>query len=179
MRDARDTAVSEAEAGRAEALSEAERLDSLLSAANMALSVEQAVSAESQREVALLNEQVAELRSELGRLKALLDLADERDAQAQVQIETLSAQLNTATLRRLAEESRRAELEEELRRQAEAEAERLAAEAQNLERYRSEFFGELRQIVGQTEGIRIVGRPVRVLVRGAVRIGRCGAVTGR
>lgn len=137
---------------------------------------EQLAITESKREVALLNEQVIELRSELvrlqsrdsevevARLQALLNLAGERVEEAevqveeaQVQIESLSAQLNTATLRRLAEERRRAQLEEELRLQAEAEAARLAAEAQNLERYRSEFFGELREIIGQAEGIQIVG----------------------
>lgn len=89
---------------------------SRLEEANLALSVEEAISAESQRRVALLNDQVGELTTELGRLRSLLDLADERDEEAQIQIESLTQQLNTQTLRRLAAERLNLEYEERLRR---------------------------------------------------------------
>jgi chemotaxis protein MotB len=139
------------------AMTEAERQAALLAAAEKALSSEEALSAESQREVAVLNEQVAALRAEVGQLQALLNLADAEDVEAQVQIEALGAQLNTALARVAAEERRRAELEEAERVRLQAEAERLAAEAQDLERYRSEFFGRLRDVVAGQEGIRIEG----------------------
>jgi chemotaxis protein MotB len=48
------------------------------------------------------------------------------------------------------EQKRRAELEE-------AERKRLEAEKENLEKYRSEFFGQLRQLLAGREGVRIVG----------------------
>ena len=38
-----------------------------------------------------------------------------------------------------------------------AERKRLEAQAQDLERYRSEFFGQLRDLLGAQEGVRIVG----------------------
>jgi chemotaxis protein MotB len=49
-----------------------------------------------------------------------------------------------------AEERRRAELEA-------AEVARLQAETKNLEQYRSEFFGRLRSVLGNQEGVRIEG----------------------
>lgn len=150
---ARDQAQTEA----ALALSEAERQAALLSTAQSALSEEEALSAESQRQVALLNEQVAALRAEVGQLQALLDLAEDADVEARVQIESLGEQLNTALARVAAEERRRAELEEAERLRLQAETERLAAEAQDLERYRSEFFGRLREVVAGQDRVQIVG----------------------
>lgn len=150
-------ARSQAETDRALAITESERQAALLATAQDALSQEEALSAESQRQVAALNEQVAALRTEVGQLQALLDLADAADVEAQVQIEALGAQLNTALARVASEERRRAELEEAERIRLQAEAERLAAEAQDLERYRSEFFGRLRDVVAGQEGIRIEG----------------------
>ena len=143
---------------------EAARQAQLLARANAALAEEEALSAESQRQVALLNEQVTELRQQVGNLQSLLNLAEEADREAQVQIETLGAQLNTALARAVSEERRRIALEEaeRLRLEEEAarlaeEAERLAAEAQDLERFRSNFFGELRQILEGQERVRIEG----------------------
>ena len=49
------------------------------------------------------------------------------------------------------------ELEEAERRRLQAEAERLANQAQDLEQYRSEFFGRMRELLGNREGVRIVG----------------------
>ena len=55
-----------------------DRQAALLAQANAALSQQEALSAESQRQVALLNEQVAALRGELGRLQGLLNLVNDR-----------------------------------------------------------------------------------------------------
>lgn len=124
--------------------------DALLAAAEKALSEEQAQSAEAQRRVALLNEQIAQLTAQLGVLQGLLDAAAEKDAAARVQLESLGSQLNSALAQVAAEQKRRAELEE-------AERKRLEAEKQDLERFRSEFFGQLRQVLAGREGVRIVG----------------------
>ena len=45
-----------------------------------------------------------------------------------------------------------AQLEEAERIRLEEEARRLAEEAQELERYRSEFFGQLRDVLGDVDG---------------------------
>lgn len=66
---------------------------------------------ESQREVALYEQMVAALRSQLGNLQALLDDANEREAATQVRLQTLGGQLNTALARLAAEERRRRDLE--------------------------------------------------------------------
>lgn len=122
----------------------------LLAAANAALAEQEALSAQGQRQVALLNEQVAALRAELGRLQTLLDLENEADAAANVQIETLTQDLNTAMARALLAERRANALEE-------AEVVRLAAEAEELERYRSDFLGLLRGVLEGVDGVRIEG----------------------
>lgn len=150
-------AIAAAENSAAENMTEAQRQAALLATANIELSNEQALSAESQRQVELLNRQVAELRQQVGSLQSLLDIAAETDADAQVQIQNLGSQLNTAIARVAAEERRRRQLEEQERQRLEAERARLEAEAQNLERYRSEFFGRLRDVVAGQEGIRIEG----------------------
>jgi chemotaxis protein MotB len=132
------------------ALSEAERQAALVAQANALLGEQEAISAEAQRQVALLNQQTAQLRTQLASLQGLLDEAQARDAEAQIQIETLGANLNTALARVAAEERARAELEAR-------ERERLEAEALDLERYRSEFFGRMREILGEREGVQVVG----------------------
>ena len=129
----------------------------LLATANAALSQEQALSADGQRQVALLNEQVTELRNQVGTLQALLNLSADADVQAQVQIEALGSQLNTALARAASEERRARLLEQAERERLEVETIRLAAEAQNLERYRSEFFGQLRDVLDGQDGVRIEG----------------------
>ncbi|WP_424944385.1 peptidoglycan -binding protein [Aliiroseovarius crassostreae] len=132
------------------AISDAEEQKRLLAAANLALSEEEAASAESQRRVALLNEQVAALRAQLGTLQSILEDSNTRDADAQIQIQKLGTELNAALARVAAEERKRAALEE-------AERKRLEEEAKELASYRSEFFGKLRQVLGNREGVQIVG----------------------
>ncbi len=128
----------------------AERQAALLATAQNALASEQATSAAAQRQTELLNQQVAALRTQLGDLKALLDDAKDRDAAKDVQLQSLGSELNTALARVAAEQSRRAQLEA-------AERARLEAETKNLEQYRSEFFGRLRDVLGTQEGVRIEG----------------------
>ncbi|WP_039016982.1 peptidoglycan -binding protein [Halocynthiibacter namhaensis] len=139
--------AQEAAAG---ALSDAERDAILLAQAQEELRGAQAASAESQRAFELLNRQVAELRGQLGALQNLLDEAAARDSAANVQLEALGSQLNSALAQVASEERRRRELEE-------AERRRLEGENADLAQYRSEFFGKLRDVLGNQEGVRIVG----------------------
>ena len=150
-------AIAAAEQSGAAQLTQAEQQAALLAAANTTLSEEQALSADSLRQVALLNEQVTELRTQVGTLQVLLDVSADADSQSQVQIEALGSQLNTALARAASEERRARLLEEAERIRLQAETVRLAAEAQNLERYRSEFFGQLRDVLDGQDGVRIEG----------------------
>ena len=122
----------------------------MLAAAQSELSTEVARATAAQKEAELLNQQVAALREQLGSLQAILDDAKARDAAAQVQLQSLGSDLNAALARAAAEERRRRELEEEERK-------RLEAEAADLANYRSEFFGRLRELIGERDGVRIEG----------------------
>lgn len=134
----------------ADQTSDAQKKAALLAAAQTALSEQEQTSAAAQRQTELLNQQVAALRGQLGELQSLLDDASARDAANEVQLQSLGSDLNTALARVAAEERRRAELEA-------AERKRLEAETKNLEQYRSEFFGRLRDLLGNQAGIRIEG----------------------
>jgi chemotaxis protein MotB len=131
-------------------LSEAQKQAALLATAKAALASESEKSAESARKVTLLNQQVSALRSQLASLQAILDDRTDRDVEANVQIDALTSRLNSALAQVAAEERRRAQLEE-------AERKRLEEEAKQLQNYRSEFFGRLREILGDRDGVRIVG----------------------
>lgn len=122
----------------------------LLDAARKVLTDKDKALVDSARKTALLNQQVIELRAQLGALQTLLDASAARDAAAQVRVDTLGSQLNAALAQVAAEERRRAALEE-------AERKRLEAEKQDLQRYRSEFFGQLSSLLEGREGVRIVG----------------------
>ena len=82
-----------------------------------------------QRKVDLLNRQIASLREQLARLNDILDATDAQNKEQQVQIADLGRRLNIA----------------------------LASKVQELARYRSEFFGRLRQVLGEHPDIQIVG----------------------
>jgi chemotaxis protein MotB len=131
-------------------LSDREKEAALLAQANSLLKDEQALSAESQRKVALLNQQTSALRGQLDTLQGLLDESNAQDITSKIQIESLGTNLNTALARVASEQKRRAALEE-------AERKRLEAETKGLKKFRSEFFGRLRDVLGEQEGIRIVG----------------------
>ena len=131
-------------------LSAREQQALLLENAKTTLSQERVASAAAQRQTELLNQQVAALRTQLKELSGLLNLAEERDQEAQVQLQSLGSDLNTALARAVAEERRRRVLEEQERK-------RLEAETKDLAQYRSEFFGRLRDLLGTQEGVRIEG----------------------
>jgi chemotaxis protein MotB len=131
-------------------LTTAEQRSLLLENAKAALTDERESSLAAQRQTELLNQQVAALHTQLKDLGGLLDLAKSRDQDAQVQLQSLGSDLNTALARAVAEERRRRILEE-------AERKRLEAQTQDLEQYRSEFFGRLRDLLGTQDGVRIEG----------------------
>lgn len=93
------------------------------------LDVEKQVSKQAQAEVALLNDQIAALRQQLAQIATALDAAETRDRENQVVIADLGARLNQA----------------------------LAAKVEELARYRSEFFGHLREVLANTPGVLIEG----------------------
>ncbi|WP_439142297.1 peptidoglycan -binding protein [Planktotalea sp.] len=140
--------AAEQEAGAQ--LSEAQQQALLLSAAREKLEQAQARSSQAELQTEALNQQVAALRAQLGSLQAILDDARVQDVASQVQLQNLGSELNAALARVAAEERRRRELEE-------AERVRLEEQTKDLERYRSEFFGRLRDVLGAQEGVRIEG----------------------
>jgi len=104
-------------------------MDRQMSDTQGALAEERAVSEQARAQVALLAERLRQVQGELARLADLLD-AKEAEAEAQqVQIANLSQRLNTA----------------------------LASKVQELQRYRSEFFGRLREVLGDRQGVRVEG----------------------
>ncbi len=130
------TLLAAAEASRSQlsesALAAADRIDreaALRAVAESELAKAEAQTQEEQRKVAVLNAQVKELNAQLGSLQALLDAASERDKQAKVQIAELGSKLNQA----------------------------LAQKVSELSRFRSEFFGKMRDVLGGREGIQVVG----------------------
>lgn len=132
------------------ALSEAERKAALLALAEQTLAEQKTFSNDQARQIELLNQQVASLRGQLGSLQGLLEAAETADADSRIQLDALGTQLNSALAQVAAEQRRRAALEE-------AERLRLEAEKQNLEKFRSEFFGQLREVLSGREGVRVVG----------------------
>jgi chemotaxis protein MotB len=97
--------------------------------AETALTAEKGISKEALAEVETLNAQIAALREQLAGVSAALDLANTKVKTQQVQIADLGKRLNLA----------------------------LAEKIEQLKQYRSEFFGKVRQIIGNQPGIRIVG----------------------
>lgn len=93
------------------------------------LGKEQKLGKEAQDQVTLLNAQIAALREQLARISKALDVSEEKSKEQQVQIADLGRRLNLA----------------------------LASKVEELARYRSEFFGRLRQILGDRPDIRVVG----------------------
>lgn len=85
-------------------------------------------SAESAK-VELLNRQLAALNEQLGRIQAALDIANKDITAKDAKIADLGKELNVALANRVGE----------------------------LERYRSEFFGKLRQALGARSDVRVVG----------------------
>ena len=93
------------------------------------LDAERRLSARALAQVEVLNQQIAALRRQLAALEAALEASEKKDKESQGRIADLGQRLNVA----------------------------LAQRVQELSRYRSDFFGRLRAILGNRPDIRIVG----------------------
>lgn len=90
---------------------------------------EKQLSQRAMSQVELLNQQIAALRKQIGALEDALDASETRDRESNAKIADLGKRLNVA----------------------------LAQRVQELNRYRSDFFGRLREILSDRDNIRIVG----------------------
>ena len=138
-----DDQVAQLRAGLANAEAERDRVkglyDGLASAGsnaagranelNRALDSEKQVTARAMAQIEVLNQQISALRRQLAALEDALDASEKRDKESQNRIADLGSRLNVA----------------------------LAQRVQELTRYRSEFFGRLRAILGNRPDIRVVG----------------------
>ena len=93
------------------------------------LDEERKISRRAASQVQLLNQQISALRKQIAALEDALDASEERDRESTTKIADLGKRLNVA----------------------------LAQRVQELNRYRSDFFGRLREILGNRDDIRIVG----------------------
>jgi chemotaxis protein MotB len=93
------------------------------------LDQEKRLTARALAQVEVLNQQIAALRRQLAALEEALDVSEKKDKESQTRIADLGQRLNVA----------------------------LAQRVQELSRYRSDFFGRLRAILGNRPDIRIVG----------------------
>ena len=87
------------------------------------------ISGQALTQVETLNQQIAALRHQLAALNAALDVSTKKETASQQRISDLGQRLNVA----------------------------LAQHVQELSRYRSDFFGKLREILGNRPDMRIVG----------------------
>lgn len=90
---------------------------------------ERGLTLEAQAQAALMSQQLQDMQRELEKLAAALDASDKLTAEQKAQISDLGRRMNRA----------------------------LAGKVQELQRYRSEFFGRLRDILGTRPGVTIVG----------------------
>lgn len=127
-------ASSEASRGRLLAQIEAQAGDKSSTGGQIAslttdLENEKVISQRALAQVELLNQQIAALRRQISALEDALDASEERDRKSQAKIANLGKRLNVALARRV----------------------------QELSRYRSDFFGRLREILSHRSDIRVVG----------------------
>ncbi|HVW55939.1 MAG TPA: peptidoglycan -binding protein [Rhizobiaceae bacterium] len=87
------------------------------------------ISQRAMSQVELLNQQIAALRTQIAALEDALDASEKKDKESNTKIADLGRRLNIA----------------------------LAQRVQELNRYRSDFFGRLREILADRKNIRIVG----------------------
>lgn len=90
---------------------------------------ERRITARALAQVEVLNQQIAALRRQLAALEQALDASEKKDKESQSRIADLGQRLNLA----------------------------LAERVKELSRYRSDFFGKLREILGNRPDVRIVG----------------------
>ena len=124
--------------------------DLALREARLRLSVQKEKAKASMQEVANLTLQTNSLKERLKELTGILDTTIEKDFSNNVEIKSLGAKLNAALAKVASEQKIRAQLEEKERK-------RLETETKNLREYRSVFFGRLKKILGDIEGIDVVG----------------------
>jgi len=110
-----------------------------------------------ERQTALLNQQLSEVRKQLGELDELLSLSEERDQERKAQLKNVGSRLNQALASLASEERKRRKLEENERKRLEEENDKLTNQAEELANYKSEFFGRLRTVLMGQERVRIVG----------------------
>lgn len=106
-----------------------EELYSLVAAGREALSEEKRLSFDARVQIDMLNRQIAALREQLQVIGRALQLEEDKGQQQQLQLADLGKRLNVL----------------------------LAERVNRLERYRSEFFGRLRDALGENPNIRVVG----------------------
>ena len=109
------TLLAAAEASTKAAQTAGDKPAVLLAAAQKVLTEKDQDLLKSAQSMALLNQQLNQLRAQLGSLQAVLDMAAEKDSTSKVQIEALGSQLNAALAQVASEQKRRADLEEQLR----------------------------------------------------------------
>lgn len=119
------------ERGRVEGLLQAQANNgpAQLAETQKALEAEKQLSARAQATVDLVNQQIVAMRRQLAALEEALGASEAKDRDQQARIAELGSRLNVA----------------------------LAQRVQELARYRSDFFGRLRQVLGTRPDIRVVG----------------------
>ena len=144
--------------------SEKERINALLQNARQQLADASSLATKqaqdliaAEKQTALLNQQVATLRQEMQKLQGLLEQSEVKDIESQAQLENMGNRLNAALARVASEERKNRKLEEAERLRLQQERDRLASQAEELAKYRSEFFGRMREILAGQDGVQIVG----------------------
>ncbi|MBC05243.1 peptidoglycan -binding protein [Thalassospira sp.] len=106
-----------------------DELSALLASRAAELEEQKNLSDEAKAQVAALNQQMLALRQQLARIEAALEASERENEEKDAQIVNLGNRLNAA----------------------------LATKVAELQRYRSEFFGRLREVLGDRQDIRVVG----------------------
>jgi chemotaxis protein MotB len=96
---------------------------------NSQLDIEKAATARAVAQIEILNQQITALRRQIAAIEEALSASEQKEKESQLRITDLGQRLNVA----------------------------LAQRVQELSRYRSDFFGKLREILGNRPDIRVVG----------------------
>ncbi len=115
--------------GVAEGAQNAETGQAEVGKLNSQLDLEKAATVRAVAQIEILNQQIGALRRQIAALEDALGASEQKDKESQLRIADLGQRLNVA----------------------------LAQRVQELSRYRSDFFGKLREILGNRPDIRVVG----------------------